>query len=69
MQVLTLVALVSLKGTKQIDMTHGLFVIPAILGAHIGFTIFGKISDAQFKLLVSALLVVSGIWILAKGFQ
>jgi uncharacterized protein len=69
MQVLTLVALVSLEGTKQVDVTHGLFVIPAILGAHIGFTVFGKISDAQFKLLVSALLVVSGVWILAKGFQ
>src|SRR5215813_3719947 len=36
MQVLTLAALVTLGGSKQIDMTHGLFVIPAILGAHIG---------------------------------
>jgi uncharacterized protein len=69
MQVLTLVALVSLEGTKQIDMTHGLFVIPAILGAHIGFSIFGKITDAQFKMLVSALLVLSGLWILARGLQ
>jgi uncharacterized protein len=67
MQVLTLVALISLEGTKQIDMTHGLFVIPAVLGSHIGFSIFGKITDAQFKTLVSLLLVVSGLWILARG--
>jgi uncharacterized membrane protein YfcA len=50
-------------------MTHGLFVIPAILGAHIGFSIFGKITDAQFKTLVSVLLVVSGLWILARGLR
>jgi uncharacterized membrane protein YfcA len=69
MQVLTLVVLVTLGGTKQIDMTHGLFVIPAILGAHLGFTIFGKITDIQFKELVSALLVVSGLWLLAHGLE
>jgi len=69
MQVLTLAALVTLGGSKQIDMTHGLFVIPAILGAHIGFTIFSKMTDTQFKELVSALLVVSGVWLLAKGFE
>jgi uncharacterized protein len=69
MQVLTLAVLVTSGGTKQIDMTHGLFVIPAILGAHIGFTIFGKMTDTQFKGLVSALLVVSGLWLLAKGLE
>jgi uncharacterized protein len=69
MQVLTLAALVTLGGSKQIDMTHGLFVIPAILGAHIGFTIFSKMTDTQFKELVSALLVVSGVWLLAKGVE
>src|SRR5438094_139293 len=69
MQVLTLATLVTLGGTKQIDMTHGLFVIPAVLGAHIGFTIFGKVTDTQFKELVSALLVVSGLWLLAGGLE
>jgi uncharacterized protein len=69
MQVLTLVALVSLEGTKQVDVTHALFVVPAVLGAHIGFSIFARITDAQFKVLVSALLVVSGLWILARGLQ
>ena len=69
MQVVTLATLVALGGTRQIDMTHGLFVIPAILGAHIGFTIFGKMTDNQFRELVSALLVVSGLWLLAKGLE
>jgi len=69
MQVLTLVVLVTLGGPKQINMTHGLFVIPAILGAHLGFSIFGKITDIQFKELVSALLVVSGLWLLANGLE
>jgi uncharacterized membrane protein YfcA len=69
MQVLTLVALISLEGPRQIDMMHGLFVIPAILGAHLGFNIFGKMTDLQFRILVSTLLVVSGLWILAKGLQ
>jgi uncharacterized protein len=69
MQVLTLVVLVALGGSRQIHMTYGLFVIPAILGAHIGFTIFGKFTDTQFKELVSVMLVVSGIWLLAKGLE
>jgi uncharacterized membrane protein YfcA len=55
--------------TKQIDLTHALFVVPAVLGAHIGFSIFARITDAQFKVLVSALLVVSGLWILARGLH
>jgi uncharacterized protein len=69
MQVLTLAALTMLGETKQIDLTHALFVVPAVLGAHIGFSIFARITDAQFKVLVSALLVVSGLWILARGLH
>jgi len=30
---------------------------------------FGKITDIQFKELVSALLVVSGLWLLANGLE
>jgi uncharacterized membrane protein YfcA len=69
MQVLTLAALAMLGETKQIDMTHALFVVPAILGAHIGFSIFARITDKQFRTLVSILLVVSGLWILERGLQ
>jgi uncharacterized protein len=69
MQVLTLAALAMRGETKQIDMTHALFVVPAILGAHIGFSIFARITDKQFRGLVSILLVVSGLWILEKGLQ
>jgi len=69
MQALTLAALAMLGETRQIDMTHALFVVPAILGAHIGFSIFARITDKQFKALVSILLVVSGHWILGRGLQ
>jgi hypothetical protein len=37
-----------------------LYVIPAILGAHIGLVVFSMLSSAQFNKVVSAFLVVSG---------
>ena len=43
--------------------------VEAILGAHVEVTIFGKMTDTQFRALVSALLVVSGLWLLAKGLE
>jgi uncharacterized protein len=69
MQILTLAALATAGETRQIDITYGLFVVPAVLGAHIGFGIFSRITDTQFKALVSTLLVVSGLWILAHGLH
>ena len=69
MQILTLAALVLLGKTNRIEMAHALFAIPAILGAHIGLSIFARITDAQFRTLVSGVLVVSGLWILTKGLH
>lgn len=69
MQVLTLAALIMLGEANHIDVLHGLFVIPAVVGAHIGVRIFMRITDAQFKALVSTLLVVSGLWILGNGLH
>jgi uncharacterized protein len=69
MQILTLAALALLGKTTRIEMAHALFAIPAILGAHIGFSIFARITDAQFRTLVSGVLVVSGLWILTKGLH
>ena len=36
------------------------YVVPAILGAHLGLIVFSMLSSAQFNKVVSAFLVVSG---------
>ena len=36
------------------------YVVPAVLGAHLGLIVFGMLSSAQFNKVVSAFLVVSG---------
>jgi uncharacterized membrane protein YfcA len=69
MQVLTLAALTMLGQTSHIGITHILFAIPAVLGAQVGLSIFARITDAHFKILVSTLLLVSGLWILGNGLH
>jgi hypothetical protein len=36
------------------------YVVPAILGAHLGLIVFSMLSSAQFNKVVSAFLMVSG---------
>jgi uncharacterized protein len=69
MQIITFAALAMLGQTNHVDVTDGLFAIPAVLGAHIGFTIFARITDAQFRLLTGIFLVVSGLAILGKALR
>jgi uncharacterized membrane protein YfcA len=66
MQTFTLAALSLLGETHRIDMAYALFAVPAVLGAHVGFRLFEKATDAQFKVLVNALLIVSGLGILGR---
>ena len=37
-----------------------LYIVPAVLGAHVGLAVFGTLSSAQFNKVVSAFLVVAG---------
>jgi uncharacterized protein len=69
MQIFTLAALSLLGETHRIDMAYALFAVPAVLGAYIGFRIFEKATDAQFRVLVNALLIVSGLGILGRVFE
>ena len=48
----------------QLDWRIVTFVPAALLGAWLGLRIFAKLSDRQFQIAVSALLVVSGIGLL-----
>jgi uncharacterized protein len=40
----------------------------ALLGAYLGFSIFGRLSTAQFKTVVLALLGISGVLLIARAF-
>jgi hypothetical protein len=67
MQIATLAVLGMLGETNRIDIAYILFVIPAVLGAHIGLRIFARMTDAEFRALANVLLIFSGLWILARG--
>jgi uncharacterized protein len=69
MQIATLAVLAIIGETKRIDTSHILFIIPAISGAHIGLRVFARMTDAEFKALVNVLLILSGLWILARGLN
>ena len=67
MQIATLAVLWMLGETDRIDIAHMLFIIPAVLGAHIGLRVFARMTDAEFKALVNVLLIFSGLWMLGRG--
>ena len=67
MQIATLAVLGMLGETNRIDIAYISFIIPAVLGAHVGLRIFARMTDAEFKALVNVLLILSGLWILARG--
>jgi uncharacterized membrane protein YfcA len=60
MQVVTLImlALFAPPAGMRPDLLQ--YVVPAILGAHLGLMVFSMLSSAQFNKVVSAFLVVSG---------
>jgi uncharacterized membrane protein YfcA len=69
MQIVTLAVLALLGQTNRIDFTYVLFAVPAVIGAHIGLRIFQKMTDRQFRVLVNALLIVSGLGILGRALH
>jgi hypothetical protein len=60
MQMVTLILLALSAPTTGMRPSLLLYVIPAILGAHLGLVVFSMLSSAQFNRVVSAFLVLSG---------
>ena len=60
MQIVTLTLLALSAPTEAMRPGLLLYVIPAILGAHLGLVVFSMLSSAQFNKVVSAFLVLSG---------
>lgn len=69
MQMLTLAVLAYLGETTHIDATYAIFVVPATIGAHIGFRVFQNMTDGQFRKVVNILLIISGFGILGRALQ
>jgi uncharacterized membrane protein YfcA len=61
MQFVTLTLLALSAPTEAMRPGLLLYVIPAILGAHLGLVVFSMLSSAQFNKVVSAFLVLSGV--------
>jgi uncharacterized membrane protein YfcA len=60
MQVVTLIVLALFAPAAGMRPDLLQYVVPAILGAHLGLIVFSMLSSAQFNRVVSAFLVVSG---------
>jgi uncharacterized membrane protein YfcA len=63
---LTVLALFAPAAGMRPDLLQ--YVVPAVLGAHLGLIVFTMLSSAQFNKVVSAFLVVSGAAMALKGF-
>ena len=68
MQVVTLMVLALLAPAAGMRPDLLQYVVPAILGAHLGLIVFSMLSSAQFNKVVSACLVVSGAAMALKAF-
>ena len=60
MQIMTLIMLAVFAPTTGMRVDLLQYVVPAVLGAHVGLVVFSILSSAQFNKIVSAFLVVSG---------
>jgi uncharacterized membrane protein YfcA len=60
MQIVTLIMLALFAPTAGLRPELLQYVVPAILGAHLGLIVFSMLSSAQFNKVVSAFLMVSG---------
>jgi hypothetical protein len=56
---LTILALFAPAAGMRPDLLQ--YIVPAVLGAHLGLIVFGMLSPGQFNKVVSAFLVVSGV--------
>jgi uncharacterized membrane protein YfcA len=68
MQVVTLMVLALFAPAAGMRPDLLQYVVPAILGAHLGLIVFSMLSSAQFNKVVSAFLVVSGAAMSLKAF-
>lgn len=66
MQVLTLLALELSGAGQRYDISLMEYVPAALLGAYCGLSIFRRLDDRQFNLVIYALLIVSGIVLVFK---
>ena len=60
MQIVTLIMLAVFAPVTGMGVDLLQYVVPAVLGAHVGLFVFSILSPAQFNKVVSAFLVVSG---------
>jgi uncharacterized membrane protein YfcA len=60
MQIVTLIMLAIFAPMTGLRLDLLQYVVPAVLGAHVGLAVFSMLSSAQFNKVVSAFLVVSG---------
>jgi uncharacterized membrane protein YfcA len=63
---LTILALFAPAAGMRPDLLQ--YIVPAVLGAHLGLIVFGMLSPGQFNKVVSAFLVVSGAAMTLKAF-
>jgi uncharacterized protein len=60
MQIVTLIMLAVFAPMTGLRLDLLQYVVPAVLGAHVGLGVFSMLSSAQFNKVVCAFLVVSG---------
>jgi uncharacterized membrane protein YfcA len=67
MQIATLALLSTVSPKAAVGIADLVFVIPALLGARIGFAFYKKLDLAQFNRIVTGLLLLSGFVLTLKG--
>jgi uncharacterized membrane protein YfcA len=61
MQIATMACLSVAGEVGRLDLTYAIFAVPGILGAYVGFSVFGKLTNPQFRVFVAVLLIISGL--------
>jgi uncharacterized membrane protein YfcA len=68
MQIVTLAVLAAFAPATGLRLDLIPYIVPAVLGAHVGLAVFRMLSSAQFNKVVSGFLVVSGAAMTLKAF-
>jgi uncharacterized protein len=61
MQLAAIACLIVFGDVGRLHLGYALFAVPGVLGAHLGFSVFGRLSGPQFRLFVTILLIMSGV--------
>ena len=67
MQLITLAVLTTLSPAAALHAELLQYAVPAVLGSHLGLSVFNILNAVQFNKIVSAFLLVSGVLMLAKA--